>query len=187
MTSCFVEICSSKSLAKIIYLSPRSFVTASFRWYLLWLWGQWHGPFFTRRPCRLSATGSDESVLFRLKSVSTSCMWPQLRQIQLDDIICDHKFLPMLDQNKGIGQEPKFRTCRKWLAIPSIVGPPRLEVTEFLGLGLLVLKHTWSPRSTATQKLWCERFEKLVLGKETTGMWHPWLFLPHGKSDDVMM
>lgn len=30
------------------------------------------------------------------------------QQIQLDDIICDHKFLPMLDQNKGIGQERKI-------------------------------------------------------------------------------
>ena len=145
-----MEICQfQKSDKDYILLSYRSFVTASFRWYPLWLWGQWHRPFFTRRPCRLSATGSDESVLLRLSASQLLACGPfkqkQLRQIQLDDIICDHKFLPMLDQNKGIGQEPKFGT---W--------PPRLEITEFLGLGLLVLKHTWSPRSTASmmRKIW---------------------------------
>lgn len=135
------KFCSSKSLTKMIYLS---------------LTGHLSLHPFAGIPCGYEVSGTDPFSQEDHAGYQQPFKWwkrvasifaasqllacgpfkqKQLRQIQLDDIICDHKFLPMLDQNKGIGQEPKFGT---W--------PPKLEVTEFLGLGLLLFETHMIPK-----------------------------------------
>ena len=165
-----MEICQfQKSDKNDILVSYRSFVTASFRWYPLWLWGQWHRPFFTRRPCRLSATGHDESVLLRylkrLNFLLNKNSWGKSNWMISFAIT---SFCPCWIRTRALDR-----------SLNLVFWPPKLEVfPEFLGLGPLLLKHTWSPRSTASmmRKIW-----ETSSGKKTIGTWHLWLFLAHGK------